>query len=369
MEFKKSKNTPFLVPHPGETLQEELEERGLTQTDFAEIIGLPIRTVNEIIKGKKSISPKIASAIGAALSTSPDLWLGMQADYDISELQKKNKKKEAQIKKKYELYSLFPISELIRRKYLPNKKDVEDLKNKVLLILGIDHIDNFTKKDFAFLRASQTGNIVENYLRTWVFLGKNKSTDLTVMPYNAEGLKVFARDIKSYSLLPVSDGIKKVVEKLNDLGVRIVFLPHFSRTRVDGAATWLSPGKPVIIMSLRFNRIDNFYFTLLHEIGHILLHQDSNKSFVDDMNNTNDNKLEKDADMFVMKMLGIENLLRQLRCRRIDLNTIKRKSDELGMHPGLLIGILQHERILNYNQYRKELTKIREAIPSNLIMG
>lgn len=149
--------------------------------------------------------------------------------------------------------------------------------------------------------------------------------------YDSEGLKTFALEIKSYSL--IKDGAKKVVDKLNNLGVRVLFLPHFSKTRVDGAVTWISDSAPVIIMSIRFNRIDNFYFTLLHEIGHIILHSSGNKSFIDDITNPIDNKVEKEADDFAMEALGLKNIAQQLRYRTIDTVIINEKSRELNIHP------------------------------------
>ena len=68
-----------MVFHPGETLQDELDERGITQTEFAEIIDRPTRTVNEIVNGKRAVTPETAQAIAAALGTSPEMWLKMQA--------------------------------------------------------------------------------------------------------------------------------------------------------------------------------------------------------------------------------------------------------------------------------------------------
>lgn len=359
------KNTmAFMVPHPGEELQSELEERGLTQAEFADIIGRPTRTVNEIVKGKRSITPETARGIGAALGTSPDVWLGMQADYDLHLLQKKSKNKESEIKMKSELYSIFPVPELIKREYIARTKSITELSAAVFHLYDINDISEFKGLKAAHYRHSSIGDIEQSYLSAWVLLGKKQAKAIKVNKFNSKKLEEFAPQIKEYSL--EKEGIKKLIKELNNLGVRIVFLPHFSKTRVDGAVTWISKTEPVILMSLRFDRIDNFYFTLLHEIAHILKH--SNQEFSDDIKNIGDKPKEVAANEFATKVLGFSNIRSEMGRKNIDASLITRASKELKVHPGLLIGKLHHEGLLEYNQYRKGLNKIKDTIPSSVLL-
>lgn len=150
-DIKKINSIPFLVSHPGEMLKDELEARGITQTDFAKIIGLQIRAVNEIIKGKRSISPEVANIIGAALGTSPDLWLGMQADFDIFEWQKKSKHKEEDVKKRSELYSLFPVSELIDATIYQTREMLMSYAKKSLMLSELKILKSLKKENLHFL--------------------------------------------------------------------------------------------------------------------------------------------------------------------------------------------------------------------------
>ncbi len=365
-EEKKNK-TPFLVAHPGEILQDELEARGLTQSEFSEIIGRPARTVNEIINGKRAITPESARVIAAALGTSADLWLGMQSEYDLYLLKDKSKFKESEVSKRSELYSLFPVPELIRRKYLPPRmKNTSELCKAVLELFNMSNLDQF-RKDVctANFRTSKTGDIVSNYLKAWVLLGKKEAEKIKgVGKYDSTALEKFAFEIKQYS--QNNDGIKEIITKLGHIGVRVIFLPHFFKTRVDGAVTWITPNEPVIIMSLRYDRIDNFYFTLLHEIGHVLKHP--NRVFSDDINDTGTEKEENEANDFASNAFGFDDVVKDLRRANVDAMTIKSVSLELNIHPGLLIGRLHHEHILDYGQYRKALVRIKDGIPNTLQM-
>ena len=354
---------------PGEYLSEELEDRNLTQSDFAEIIGRPLKTVNEIIKGKKSITPETANAIAAAFGTSPDIWLGLQADYDIYKLQnQKNKDKQSDVKDRAELYSLFPVRDLKKRGWIPDEKNVKKLKEDIFRLYSIRNTTVWKEGCLARFKKSGCGEINNNYINAWIELGKKIASTTKAAAFDKNGLKQFVPSIKEYS--KHKDGVKKIVEKLNSIGVKLIFLPHFSKTRVDGASFWMD-GSPVILMSLRYDRIDNFYFTLMHEIGHIVLHGDDDRhNFFDDMNEAgkSNDKKEKEANRYSQNNLTPLDFIAELKEQRIiHAKAIVQKSNDLKIHPGLLIGILQHEGKLTYGQYRAGLVKIKESIPKSLI--
>ncbi len=356
------------VFHPGEILLNEITERQLTQAEFSDIIGRAARTVNEIIKGKRGITPETAGVIAAALGTSPDMWLSMQGEYDLFVLSKKPKDKPLEIKERSQLYSFFPIADLVRREYIKRKVKVEDLKKDIFSLLNISSEGDLKTLVGAHFRASE-GDIVFSYLRTWVLLAKKLATKQKVSAYNNNKLIEFAKTIKNFSTDP--NGIKAVVEELNKLGVRVVFLPHFSKTRVDGAACWLNTTSPLIIMSLRYERVDNFYFTLLHEIGHVVLHASSNAEacFIDDIHSPSKDDKENEANKFAVSNLGLDGVVASLKFIDITPQILNKKSEELGIHPSLLIGHLQYENLLNYTAYQRFLNKnkVRQMIPGNLI--
>ncbi|MCK5583459.1 MAG: HigA family addiction module antidote protein, partial [Elusimicrobiales bacterium] len=129
--------SPYNVYPPGEILLEELEARGMSQSDFAEIIGRPLKTVNEIIKGKKIITAETANAIAAVLETSSEMWLGLQADYDLFLLRRKKSRQQEEIKKRAKLYSFFPVRELIKRDWIKKRKSVDNLEKEIFSLFSI----------------------------------------------------------------------------------------------------------------------------------------------------------------------------------------------------------------------------------------
>lgn len=359
---------PYNVCHPGEILFDELEARNMSQSDFAEIVDRPLKTINEIIKGKKTITAETANAIAAVLGTSSEMWLGLQSEYDLFISKQKQGKRHDDVKIRAELYSLFPVRELVKRNWIKKNSDVDLLKKELFSLFSISNISEWQEECLVNFKKSDYGETNDSYINSWIELGKKIARDVGCSSYNKKKLEAFAEKAKYFSV--DKDGIERIVDELRGIGVRLVFLPHFSKTRVDGASLWVN-NKPIILMSLRYDRIDNFYFTLLHEIGHILLHQDNDVNcFYDDLSEVNKstNRVEKEANEFAQKFLVPNELISYFKnFKTVKAKSVKEKSDEINIHPGIIIGNLQYHNILSYNQLRKGLSKVKDSIPQRLI--
>ena len=132
-----NKRTPAEVFPPGDFLREELEARGWTQIDLAAIIGRPVRLVNEIIAGKRRVTPNTATELAEALGTGPDVWLALEATWQLSKVRPKTNT----IRRRASLYSKAPIKEMVRRQWIVGSNDVDVLENQVLNFFGLDHLD------------------------------------------------------------------------------------------------------------------------------------------------------------------------------------------------------------------------------------
>src|SRR5262245_25704421 len=129
---------PAHVPSPGRILENALEQRGWTQRDLADITGRPIQVVNEIIRGTKQITPETAIELAAALGTTPQVWTNLETNYRVWKARQAQETHEQQIARRSRLYALLPIAELLRRKWLPKTKDLDELEHAVCSFLGIE---------------------------------------------------------------------------------------------------------------------------------------------------------------------------------------------------------------------------------------
>jgi HTH-type transcriptional regulator/antitoxin HigA len=143
------------------------------------------------------------------------------------------------------------------------------------------------------------------------------------------------------------DGPTRAVEFLREHGVILVIVPHLPHTRLDGAAMLLADGTPVIALTLRYDRLDSFWFTLFHEIGHILLHFNHglDSGFVDDLDKNGDGEEEKDADAFALSAFIPDEVWDTAPVRFSNAHDLVQKlADALKIHPAIVAGRVRKER-------------------------
>lgn len=140
-------NTVAEIFPPGEFLREELEARGWSQTELAEIIGRPVRLINEIIAGKKAITPETAIQLGQSLGTGPELWMNLESQYQLSRV----RETDGLIARRAKLYERFPVREMIKRGWIEASKSIEVLEQQFLAFFSIDRVD----ADIAFCHAAK----------------------------------------------------------------------------------------------------------------------------------------------------------------------------------------------------------------------
>ena len=259
---------PFRPVKPGEILQDELEVRNWTQADLAEVLGRPVQAINEIISGKKAITPDTALAFSQALGTSPEYWLNLESSYRLDVLHQRQNSLD-DISRRSRLYTVAPVKELVKRKWIevPDPSNLDQLEEEVCRFLGISSADENPQLPFA-ARTAYNDDIPNPSQIAWAYRVRHVASGLQTEPFSAHG---FEEEVKQLSRLSSSDEeTRRLPRILADLGVRFVIVGHLPHTRIDGAALWLDDQSPVIAVSLRYDRVDGFWFTVMHELAHIL---------------------------------------------------------------------------------------------------
>src|SRR5579862_5180086 len=123
---------------PGEYIREELETRRLTQVEFAKILGRPVQFVSEILSGKRSITPQTAIGLASAFGTSPQLWLNLEAAYQLSKI---SPQRDSAVEKRARIYRSVPVKEIVDRRWIEDSADVDVLEDRILKFYGIDSFD------------------------------------------------------------------------------------------------------------------------------------------------------------------------------------------------------------------------------------
>jgi HTH-type transcriptional regulator / antitoxin HigA len=302
--------TPSQAIHPGEILLDEIKARGIKQSELSGMIGYATSQLNEILKGKRNITPEFATLIGEALTMPAYFWLNLQANYDLDCIKISNKiqQQTKAITEWAMIKDYIPFAYFKKQQVLND--DIIYNTNKVFEIYNVADINQFTNKisqpSVAYHRTSTKLSLDEINLIGWDNLIKHEAALQKISKFDYKNSNAIIEALKLV-FIKNKNTVEECVKILNKYGIKLVTKKNPDKCAVDGTAFW-SNGNPAIGLSLRYNRIDYFAFTLMHEIAHIFLHliNDNQVSFIDQKTEDKHSAIENEADEFASNCL-IEN--------------------------------------------------------------
>ena len=342
--------------HPGYYIEEIIEDSGMTQAEFAARLGTTAKTLSCLINGQANISNDIAKKLSVMLGSGEEGWLNLQKNYDqkLIEIQKEKDFDEQTNLADMIDYSYFETiiettpagSAADRVANLCSYFMVSDLR----IMLKPDFLINY-KVDVT----PENEKIVLNS-RAWLQTAINQSNGIETRPYDSNKLKSSLPVIRSMTIMPSDVFLPKLRQVFSECGIAFVLLPNLKNSGVNGAVRWINEDRVVLAMNNSNLDADSFWFSLFHEIRHVL--QKKTKTvFINyaekDVVETND-QLEDDADRFATNFLIPPSELKKF-------SPSKNTSDEeiitfaksIGIHPGIVAGRLQSEGIIAANRCNK----------------
>lgn len=363
-----SSRVPAEVFPPGDYIREELDERGWSQIEFAEILGVSTSTVSDLILGKRAVTPDNAKALEAALGAPAEYWLNLDAYFrlwsDPSPVPE-------HVSKRARIRERFPVRHMINRGWIESSSNVEVLETRVLEWFGVASLDD----ELQLPHAARKGASLDGYDATspkqlaWLFRVKHMAEAQQVPLYTPSKLKGALRDLRSLMIAP--EEIRHVPRILAEAGVRFVVVEYLPSSKIDGVCFWLNENQPVIGMSLRLDRIDNFWFVLRHEIEHVL-NRDASVDTDLSPNNDEVSDQEKRANAAAAAFGVTTKTMDDFVARKsppFSRNRIENFAHRIGVHPGIVVGQLQR-RLDRWDLHRPLLVKVRHhVVPSAFTDG
>jgi len=294
---------PFEATHPGEVLKIELEAREISQKEFAIEIGMQKTMLNEILKGKRPVTADLAILLERTLDIPADYWLNFQSQYDldVSRIKERNIQKLFNIDIWKIIKEYVPVNYFRKIGYLVDELTVDITKIKE--VYNINNVDELVglsaKQKFSLFRKSDKLKINEKNVLAWNVVAKYEANKQIVNAFYPEKIPNLVKELQAI-FFENKDAVIQVKNKLNQYGIKFILIPKLEQTPIDGYTFW-SGNNPTIALTLRHQRIDNFAFTIMHEIGHIDLHLKDNKNlhFFDlTIKTKNLETIEKEANEF-----------------------------------------------------------------------
>jgi len=345
---------------PGEVLAAELDARGWSQRDLAEIMRRPHQAINEIIKSTKQITPETALELAEAFGTSSDFWVNLESNYRLA-LAERQQDKNKEIAKRSKLFSVAPVRELIRRGWIKTTKNIAELEKEIYRFLDISSLNELPDVPQLAYRHAEEKRPLQAAEISWIKRVEQLVSNQKVGQFSIED---FMKTIPQLmNLAQRTEDVRNVPSLLLDAGVHFVIVPHLPKTYLDGA-TWPFEKKPVIALTARYDRIDSFWFTLMHEIAHIMNRHSG--LFLDDLYSDDPkDDIEKVADSDACKWLidqeKLNNFIRTTSrgSKVISRAAILHFARELKRHPGILVGQLHFRKTLDYRHHRGLLSRFK----------
>lgn len=332
--------SPFAV-HPGETVREALESSGLSQADLSERTQISEKTISLILNGQQPVTPETALKLERVLGLSYDLLVGMQAQFEADEFRLAEQERLEEEISFLPAFSCF--SELVKLNYVEAVKEPTKKVEELLRFFGVNSLSAVPNVFKAAWKKSDKHEISQESLAAWLRIGQIDAQKRVVADYDAEKLKQNIIKMRALTKEKAEVFAPALIELCAEAGVVLVFTPHLKNTRVNGAARWLTPKKALVQVSLYYKYADIFWFTLFHELGHILKHS-KKMSFVDDLSNPEVNEMEEQANKFAQQVIVPADKEKEFQTLKTKLTTsnVKEKivtfAHSIDIDPGIIAG-------------------------------
>lgn len=363
-----------IIDTPGSFIEEELETRGWSQVDLAYILGIAPQQLNPILKGKRSISPEMALALGDAFHMPAEFFTDLQRQYDLS----RAKRPDPGVRARASWQAYFPVREMIRRGW------IEDADPALLDLQMLRFFQKNAKEDVPFINGSSADlshaakksdySTVIAVQYTWLHRVRHVASAIDAPLYSQEKLRASLNEIRSFMVDP--DGLAGISGILLNCGVRFALVEALPGAKIDGVCLWIED-QPVIGMTTRLDRLDNFCFVLRHEIEHILRLHGLSETYapVDEFDAgaelTSDSLPyeERTANSEALEFCIPQDQIRSFYLRKqpfISERDVIGFAARMEVHPSIVVGQIQH-RTKQWNWLRKYLVGVRKHLVGQVL--
>lgn len=341
-----------LISPPGGTLADTLEAKDISQTELANRMGRPLKTINEIVQGKTAILPETAIQLERVLGISAGFWMEREKNYrlELAEIEEA----ETFFEKK-EWLKNFPIKQMKDLRWINYTTDSPTEKFKAVLnFFAVSGKEAFygqyeIETPVAY-RMSNTGQKSPYAVKAWLRRGELQGQELKAETYTAAKFKEALQKVRELMVQQPEDFFPQLQAWCLEAGVKVVHTPCLPKTKLQGSTRWINQ-TPLIQLSNQYQRNDIFWFTFFHEAGHILKHGKKDV-FVEGLEYTTEGEeKEQEANRFATKYTLPEKEMSRIKEEVKKANNpvqfIRKVANELNIHPAMVLGSLAREKIIH----------------------
>jgi len=344
---------PDWASPPGDTIADILNENNISLKKFSCRMEYTSAYTRKLLNGRVSITDEIAGNLAHALGTSKTFWMNRESQYREDLILNKE-----MVQEKKEWLRKLPLSDMTKFGWIAPSKALADKEDSCLQFFDSNNVEDWYEMYNDLLmstsfRTSASFDSQPESVVTWIRQGMVESKKLKTKSWSIRNLKEILSLIKP--LTRIKDP-QKFIPQLQNLfsrcGVAIAIVPAPAKCRASGATYFMSAKKPLLLLSFRHLTDDHFWFSLFHEVGHLMLH--GNKSlFLEGLDKCSSVE-EKEADNFAAEILISSKYRPELKKQNAkEWRNIVRFAKKIGISPGIVVGQLQYMGIIKYSQLNK----------------
>ena len=346
------KSYPFVpdvaIP-PGETIAELLEERGITQSDFAQLLGRTEKNVSQLINGKAPIGHDLAIDLERVLGTPSSFWNNLESTYrDLLARQEEKGRLSAEMT----WAKKFPLKEMESQDIVARESSPSEQTACLLDYFGVASAEAWQgywaspKRLAARMTSAYTPDIPA--LTVWLREGELAARDVQTAPFDAKAFETVVRGAPAMTCRDIRLAIPDLQTSCAQTGVALVLVPELPKIRCSGVSRWLMSDKALIQLCLRYKTADQLWFSFFHEACHVLRHS-KKRTYVAYPNGQSQEELEANefaADTMIQPTAwsGFTAGGKPSRAQVVEFAAAQ------GIAPGIVVGRLQHKKIVTFAQ-------------------
>lgn len=344
--------------HPGLHLKRVLDEKGWAQSDLTFILGCNPKAVNQIINEKQGVSPAMSKALGEALGMPAGYFAELQSAYDLAHANDPD----PAVSFRAQLQA-YPIRDMIRRGWLA-EGDADDLSHQLAHFFEVPDLAQIPHISHAAKKTSYDETPPAQL--AWLYRVRQIAKGTSVPKFSRSALQNALPKLRDLLIAP--EEARHVPRILAECGVHFIMVEGLPQSKIDGVCFWVDDS-PVIGMSTRYDRIDNFWFVLRHEIEHVLQGHGKDQPILDDLDGDKsgtDNVPEEErvaneaAANFCVPNDKVESFIKRKQPFFYEKDVLA-FSQINGIHPGLMVGQMQH-KLRKYEYLRRHQVKVRQFV-------
>ena len=337
-----ARSKTYIATPPGATIKEQLEYRGMSQREFAKRMDYSEKFISQLINGQVELTPNTAHRLEMVLGVPSAFWMNLEARYREKLLKVEE---ENSLDEDKQLARKFPYAQMAKLGWVEPSRSVT---NKVIELRKFFEVVRLTLLNedrlapgIAYRRQKETAES-EYALLAWAQKAKVDAREITTGKINVDKLVECIPKLRELTTLDPAYFQPLLVSMLAECGIAAVFLPHLEHTFLNGA-TFYDGSKIVLALTLRGADADKFWFSLFHELAHVI------NGHIGRTDGTTEEE-ERAADAFARDTLIPPEAYGQLVAGNKTYSSVSSFGNEIGIAPGIVVGRLQKDGYLPYSQ-------------------